>query len=81
MKVNEAIKNRILFLCEERHLNMRQIALNVGMSYSTVKNIIYGKSLNPGAGTLEVICRGIGVTMRQFYNDDIFDHLEPYDGT
>ena len=48
METYNAVKNRILFLCKEKHFTINKLATESGVAPSTVKNILYGKSQNPG---------------------------------
>ena len=38
-----------------------------------------GKSKNPGIVNIEKIAEGLGVTIREFYDSEIFDNLDPED--
>ena len=44
---------------------------------STVYSILNTKSQNPGVVTLQKLCDGIGITLREFFDDDLFEHIEP----
>ena len=48
------VKNRILYLCEEKRITINKLATESGVAPSTVKNILYGKSQNPGIVTLKI---------------------------
>ena len=43
---------------------------------STIKNILYGKSRNPGIVTLKMICDGFGITLDEFFDSDLFGQSE-----
>jgi len=43
---------------------------------STVKNIIYGKSKNPGVVTLKMLCDGLGVTLSEFFETSDFNNCD-----
>ena len=49
------------------------------MPPSTVKSILHGKSTNPGIVNIKKIAEGLGVTIREFYDSEIFDDLEQED--
>ena len=34
------------------------------------------KSQNPGVVSLQKICDGLGIILREFFDDDIFDNIE-----
>ena len=47
-----------------------------GLSASTLKNILYGKSKNPGILTLKIICDGLDITLSAFFDTPAFHALE-----
>ena len=76
MDTYTAIKNRILFLCEEKRITINKLATESGVAPSTIKNILYGKSQNPGIVTLKMLCDGLGITLTDFFDADVFRNLE-----
>ncbi len=79
MRSDEAVKNRLDMLRKEKHLSMHQLALDAGVPYSTVKNILYGDSHNPGVGTVHLLCMAMGISVPEFFTDEIFLEMTPYD--
>ncbi len=71
-----AIKNRILFLCGQRNLTIHKLATISGISPSSVKNILYGRSKDPKVLTIKKICDGLGITLIDFFNTPEFASLE-----
>ncbi len=76
MNTYAVVKNRILALCEERHWSLHKLSINSGVSSSTIKNIIYGKSQNPGVVTIKMLCDGLGISLIEFFNTVEFKNLE-----
>lgn len=76
MTTYEAVKSRLLFLLEEKHLTIHQLATISGVAPSTVKNILYGKSKNPGIVTIKLLCDGFGLSLPDFFNTAAFAALE-----
>ena len=76
MKITDATIKRIEELCHERNITINGLAYQSGLSPSTLKNIVYGSSNNPGIITIKIICDGFDITIREFFNSDIFDDLE-----
>ena len=72
MKLEEAITKRIYALCEERGITPNKLANLAGMPAGSLKSIFYGKSKNPGTRTLLDICDALGITLFDFFNDDLF---------
>lgn len=76
MDTYTTVKNRILTLCEEKNMTINKLATESGVAPSTVKNILYGKSQNPGIVTLKMLCDGMGISLVDFFNTDDFLKLE-----
>ncbi len=74
-KVTELIIKRISELCEERNLSLNALARASGLPHSTVKNIIYNASKNPGIVTIFKICDGLGVSLIEFFDTEEFKAL------
>ena len=76
MNTVTAVRNRILQLCEERKITINGLATISGLPPSSIKNILYGKSLNPKIITIKMICDGLNITLREFFSTSEFEGLE-----
>lgn len=76
MNTYEAVKLRILKLCEEKHMTINKLATESAVAPSSIKNILYGKSTNPGIVTLKLLCDGFGITIYDFFDSDEFKSLD-----
>lgn len=76
MNTKEAIAQRILGLCDERHIAVNELAGISGISPSTVYSILNEKSQNPGTVTIKKLCDGLGITLGEFFGTPEFDALE-----
>ncbi len=76
MNTYVVVKNRILTLCEKKRMTINKLATASGIAPSTLKNILYGKSQNPGIVTLKMLCDGLDISLADFFNTDEFKHLE-----
>ena len=76
MNTYEIVKNRLVFLCGQKGMTINKLATESGIAPSTIKNILYGKSVNPGIVTLKKLCDGLGVTLIEFFNTKEFAELE-----
>ena len=63
MNTVTAVRNRILQLCNERNITINALATISGLPPSSIKNILYGKSLNPKIVTIKMICDGLNITL------------------
>ena len=66
MSVYNAVKNRILILLEEKNMSIYKLAIESAVSPSSIKNILYGKSVNPGIATIKMLCDGFGISLKSF---------------
>ncbi len=76
MNAKEAVAKRIIELCSEHKIAVNALANNAGISPSTIYSMLNYKSQNPGVVSLHKICYGFNMTLREFFNSDIFDDLE-----
>ena len=72
----EAVKNRLLRLLAENKMSIHKLAMESGVPPSTIKNILYGKSKNPGIVTLKILCDGLGISIVDFFNTEEFINLD-----
>lgn len=63
-------------LCEERRMSIHKLSVESAVSPSTIKNILYGKSKNPGIVTIKMLCDGLGISLIDFFNTEEFSRLE-----
>ena len=76
MKTREAVAKRITELCQEKNLTVNGLANISAVPPSTLKNILYGVSKNPGVVTLKMLCDGLEITLDDFFDSDLFKNLE-----
>ena len=76
MYAKEAVAKRILQLCEERNIAVNALANLCGVSPSTVYSMLNNKSKNPGVVSIKKICDGLEISLRQFFDCDLFNDLE-----
>lgn len=79
MKICEATNKRIDQLLKEKRMSTYMLIYQAGMPASTVKSILNGKSKNPGIVNIKRITEGLGISIREFYDSELFDDLEPED--
>ena len=76
MNTYTAVKNRLLSLCEEHKMTIHRLALESAVPPSTIKNILYGKSKNPGIVTIKMLCDGMNISLAEFFDTEEFHLLE-----
>lgn len=76
MTAKEAVAKRILQLCDERNIAVNALANVSGVSPSTVYSMLNEKSQNPGVVSLQKLCDGLDISLRQFFDSELFDEIE-----
>ena len=67
---NMDVLQRITVLTEERGWSSYKLAQQSGLSLPTIANI-YRRNTVPSIATLESICKAFGITLCQFFSEDI----------
>ena len=76
MTVSEAVAERIIDLCDERNITINKLCTISAVTQSTVNDIINNRSKNPGVGTIKKLCDGLSITVRDFFDSDIFSNID-----
>ena len=53
------------------------LANRCGVPPSTIYSMLGVKSQNPGIVSIQKICDGLDISLREFFDDPVFDDLEP----
>ena len=70
------IKQRIRELLNELNWSEYRLAVESGLSQSTIANI-FNRNTTPSIATLEMICKGFGITLAQFFAEGNMVELTP----
>ena len=76
MKVGEAVRRRIRGLCAERGITLNKLSTISGITQSTLNNIVSGRNNSATVATIQKICNGLGITLVDFFRDELFSQLE-----
>ena len=76
MNIGEAVKERILELCREHDISVNKLSSMSGVTQSTVNNIVSGRNNSATVSTIKKLCDGLGITIEEFFNSDLFRGLE-----
>ena len=76
MRIGEAVRGRIVQLCEEREISVNKLSNISGVTQSTVNNIVSGRNRSATISTIKKLCDGLGITIEEFFNSELFRGLE-----
>ena len=76
MRIGEAVRIRILELCQERNLSVNKLSGMCGLTQSTLNNIVSGRNNSATVATIKKICDGLEIPVLQFFDCPLFEDLE-----
>lgn len=76
MRIGEAVRVRIVQLCEEREISGNKLSNISGVTQSTVNNIVSGRNRSATISTIKKLCDGFGITIQEFFDAEQFHDLE-----
>lgn len=76
MTVGEAVRLRILELCETKSISVNKLSTLSGVTQSTVNNIVSGRNHSTTVSTIQKLCDGLGITIEIFFQSPLFRDLE-----
>ena len=76
MKLYEAVGKRIVEYCKERGITPNRLCTMSGIIQLTVNSIFSGRSQNPKLSTIQFLCEGLGITLKDFFDSPLFENLE-----
>lgn len=76
MIIGEAVKLRIIDLCQENKITINKLATISGITQSTLNNIISGRNNSTTISTIKKICDGLEISVQDFFNSNLFTNLE-----
>ncbi len=76
MNVGEAVRQRILELCDKYGISVNKLSNISGVTQSTVNNIVSGRNNSTTISTVKKLCDGLGITIEDFFNSELFRELD-----
>ena len=76
MMIGEAVRLRILHLCNENNLSVNKLSGMCGLTQSTLNNIVSGRNNSTTISTIKKICDGLEISIQDFFAHELFRHLE-----
>lgn len=72
MFLKEAIELKINNLCKERNITINKLCIICGITQSTLANLKVRPRTNISTLTILRICRGLNITLSDFFSDPLF---------
>lgn len=76
MGMAEAVRIRLLGLCDDRGITVNRMCYLSAVPQSTVNNFLNRKTHNIGVVTLKKLIDGLGLSLQEFYDAEVFRQLD-----
>jgi len=76
MQLSSAMRKRIDNLLKEQNMNQWKLYKQTGIPASTLSYFLNGKRELISLKTLLHICEGFNISLKQFFDDPMFDDVE-----
>ena len=76
MTIGEAVKERLLELCDQHHITINRLSTISGITQSTLNNIVSGRNHSTTISTIQKVCDGLEISIIEFFQSDLFLDLE-----
>mgnify|MGYP001851138598 CR=1 FL=1 len=73
MLFKEAISNRIIELCNKYDYSPNKLAEMSAIPLSTLRSLLSNSVENPSSTIIYKICKTLKITLKDFYNSDLFN--------
>ena len=76
MGIKCAVVERIKELCKQKGIKFNTLATSSGVTPSTVYSMLDERRRDIGVVVLKKLCDGLGISIAEFFNSDLFRNLE-----
>lgn len=76
MKLSKAVALRITNLLLKNDMSQYRLIKNTGIAPSTIQDIMKEKTSDVRLSTIAIVAEGLGVTLKEFFNDKLFDTID-----
>ncbi len=76
MRIGDAVRVRIIELCQEQDISINRLSNISGVTQFTVNNIVSGRNRSATISTIKKLCDGFGITIQEFFESELFHGLE-----
>ena len=77
MNVKDAVAKRFQQICKERNMTLNELANLSGVTPSTLYSMMDKRRRDISILTIKKFCDGLEMPLTEFFQNEIFDELEP----
>ncbi len=75
MQLSDATRKRIKFLLKEKNMKLWDLSKAAGISLPTISDFLKNDTKNLRMDTLLHICEGFNMTLKDFFDDPLFEDV------
>ena len=75
MQLSDATRKRINFLLKEKNMKLWDLSKAAGISLPTISDFLKNDTKNLRMDTMLHICEGFNITLKEFFDDSLFDDV------
>ena len=75
MQLSDATRKRIKNLLKEKNMKLWDLSKSAGISLPTISDFFKNDTKNLRMDTLLHICEGFNITLKEFFDDPLFDEV------
>ena len=79
MDLSKAMRIRIKYLMDDNKVNGNKLALSSGIDRATINRFLRGQNKSIKIETITLICQSLDITLKDFFDDKIFNDVEVND--
>ena len=75
MQLSDATRKRIKFLLKEKNMKLWDLSKAAGISLPTISDFLKNDTKNLRMDTMLHICEGFNITLKEFFDDPLFNDV------
>lgn len=75
MQLSDATRKRIKFLLKEKNMKLWDLSKAAGISLPTISDFLKNNTKNLRMDTMLHICEGFNITLKDFFDDPLFEDV------
>lgn len=79
MDLSKAMRLRIKKLMDDNKVNGNKLALSAGIDRATINRFLRGQNKSIRIETITLICQSLGISLKDFFDDKVFNDVEVND--
>ena len=76
MNIGQAVAKRVTDLLKQHDKTQYRLAKDMTVTHNTMTNIVNAKTKSVNLNTIFLMCRALGITIDDFFNDPVFKNNE-----